>query len=387
MSLLHYVFMFSLCLSDTPRPEPKSIEGDPKSGQALAVISEWEYRCYTGQIFPTGPSVAPTPPEAQVSDVFQQLDRLVPPKQLLKLNVYVHEPSVTALVTKQLAQRYGGNYQPAVCFVQTALPAGGVVVGLDAIGEVLAPPSEGMVRREKPRVKGQPSPLTYAPPFGMAYISGQAEKGDGTLADATKKTMESLFNTLKFLECQPSDVVQIKAFLTPMKDSAVAVKEITAAFGEAVPPPISLVEWKSTLPIEIEMVVWARTKPDAPPIEFLTPPGMNASPVFARVTRINRSKQIFIGGLVGKTDLPSSADEVRDVFATLKRVTAAAGSDLQHLAKATYYVADDEVSAKLNEVRPEFYAPDRPPAASKAMVTGTGHAGRTLTLDMIAVPK
>ncbi len=114
---------------------------------------------------------------------------------------------------------------------------------------------------------------------------------------------------------------------------------------------------------------------------------MKASPVYARVTRINQPGQIFVSGLFGKTEMPSSADEVRDIFATLKRVTEAAGSDLQHLAKATYYVADDDVSTRLNEIRPGFYDPARPPAASKAMITGTGQPGRTLTLDMIAVPK
>ncbi len=367
--------------------EPRSIEGDPKTGQALAVVVEKDHLIYTGQLLPTGPSVSPTPPEDQVADVFRQLDRLLTGNRLVKLNVYVHEPSVTALVTKQLVKRYSGDYQPAVCFVQTALPGGGVVVALDAVVTVAAPPSEGMVRREKPRLKGQPAPLAHLPPLGVVYISGQAEKGDGTLADATKKTMESLLNTIKFLELQPSDVVHVKAFLTPMKDSAIAVKEIAAAFGEEIAPPVSLVEWKSSLPIEIEMVVLSRSRPDAPRIEYLTPPEMKASPVFARVTRVNQPGQIFVGGLFGRTEMPSTAEEVRDVFATLKRVTEAAGSDLQHLAKATYYVADDEISTRLNEVRPEFYDPARPPAASKAVVVGTGQPPRTLTLDIIAVPK
>lgn len=381
------VLMLAMCLSADPRPEPKSIEGDPKTGQALAVVSEWGHLAYLGQILPTGPGVSPTPPEEQVADVFRQLDRLVTPKGVLKLNVYVNEPSIAGLVTKELARRYSGSYQPAVCFVQTTLPGGGVIVALDAVAEAGAPPSEGMVRREKPMVKGRPSPLAFLPPQGTAYISGQAEKGDGTLADATKKTMESLFKTLAFLECRPADVVHIKAFLSPMKDSTSAIKEIVAAFGEEIAPPVSIVEWKSTLPIEIEMVVSSRRRPDAPRIEFLTPPEMKASPVYAKVVRVNQPGQIFVGGLYGKTDMPSSADEVRDIFATLKRVTEAAGSDLRHLAKATYYVADDAVSAQLNTVRPEFYEADRPPAASKAMVTGTGQLGRTLTLDMIAVPK
>jgi len=36
-------------------------------------------------------------------------------------------------------------------------------------------------------------------PGSRVFISGQAEKGDGTLADATRKTLESLERTLGFL--------------------------------------------------------------------------------------------------------------------------------------------------------------------------------------------
>ncbi|MGE3314127.1 MAG: hypothetical protein AB7O26_03345, partial [Planctomycetaceae bacterium] len=61
-------------------------------------------------------------------------------------------------------------------------------------------------------------------------------------------------------------------------------------------------------------------------------------------------------------------------------------SDLKHLAKATYYVTNDDVSGKLTTLRPKYYDPKHPPAASKASVTGVGMEKCTITLDMIAVP-
>lgn len=70
----------------------------------------------------------------------------------------------------------------------------------------------------------------------------------------------------------------------------------------------------------------------------------------------------------------------------LPDILKASGSDMRHLAKATYYVSDNDASAKLNELRPKFYDPQRPPAASKAQVFGVGVADKSLTLDMIAVP-
>jgi hypothetical protein len=55
------------------------------------------------------------------------------------------------------------------------------------------------------------------------------------------------------------------------------------------------------------------------------------------------------------------------------------------LAKATYYVSNSEASGKLNELRPKFYNPQRPPAASKALVKSVGRNEMSVTLDMIAV--
>jgi hypothetical protein len=75
------------------------------------------------------------------------------------------------------------------------------------------------------------------------------------------------------------------------------------------------------------------------------------------------------------------------LFSITERLTAAAGSDLKHLVKATYYVTDNDVSTWHNKLRPSYYAPERPPAASKAMVLGTGREKRTITWDLIAVPK
>jgi len=159
------------------------------------------------------------------------------------------------------------------------------------------------------------------------------------------------------------------------------------------------VEWQSSLPIEIELIVpdlptakqiydaevAGQKLPPREPLEFITPPGMTASPVFCRVVRVNDPRTIFISGLFAKEGA-DGAGQVNDVFAQLQEILKASGSDLRHLAKATYYVSDNDASVKLNELRPKFYDPARPPAASKAQVLGVGLAERSLTIDMIAIP-
>jgi len=152
-------------------------------------------------------------------------------------------------------------------------------------------------------------------------------------------------------------------------------------------PVVHLVEWTSTTPIEIELIVaLPKTEEKLPVVEYLTPPGVTASPVYSRVARVNGGKDVYISGLFGEPDTNGDKQLVA-IFAELQRLAEAAGSDLRHLVKATYYVASDDTNRRLNTIRPDYYDPARPPAASKASVRGVGLATRTVTLDMIAVTK
>lgn len=366
---------------------PKCIEPQAKTGSSLAVVVEGVPLVHTGQTLPDGAGS----PKDEVELVLTALDGRLKAagsklSDAVKLNVYVRDPEVTAVVEQRLEKRFPGAYKPAVSYVTTSLPLGREHVAIDAVA-VSSRTEVKQVWRRPPAEKGQECSAAILPAGPRVYISGQAEKGDGTLTDATRQTMKSLFDTLKWLDLSPADVVHMKAFLTPMKDSRIAVAEMIGAFGDETPPPISLVEWQSSLPIEIELVAAARPKDNAPPCEYLTPPGMTSSPVFCRVVRADSPTSIYLSGLFGSTNEPSSEAEVRELFAITERLTAATGSDLKHLVKATYYVSDNDVSNWHNKLRPMFYDPQRPPAASKAMVHGTGREKRTITWDFIAVPK
>src|SRR5262249_48370837 len=148
-------------------------------------------------------------------------------------------------------------------------------------------------------------PLAVLPAGPVYYVSGQAERGK-TLTESTRKTLASLDETLRYLKCTKGDVVQIKAFVHPMSQIA-DVRKIRGAlgvpdhYGNRFVPPSSLVGWTSKASIEIELVVAAKPTKEKPTaaIEFLTPPGMKASPVFTRVTRINHGKRLYTSGIHG----------------------------------------------------------------------------------------
>jgi enamine deaminase RidA (YjgF/YER057c/UK114 family) len=300
--------------------------------------------------------------------------------RLVKLNLYAASQEAADAAAAE-ARRVWKSAAPAVAVVVGALPVKGALVAADAVAVV--PGDAAGVKLHAGGAFGSAAATLPAGP--RVYVSGQAEKG-ATPAEAARNTLAGLRKTLDWLGCKPADVVQAKAFLTPVASAGAVAKEFAAAFGDGKVPPLAFVEWKSSLPVEIELVAAAPSRAGTEVIEFLTPPGMTASPVYARVTRINAGPTIYTAGLYPPQ--PGTGEEqVAGVFDRLEAVLTRTGSDFRHLAKATYYVSADDASRKLNELRPRYYDPRRPPAASKAVVPGVGMAGRAVMLDMIAVPE
>jgi len=390
-----------------PHTSIRFIEPNDRSGSSIAVSTTNTALVHTAQILPkpvTIPLDGIDVLSLQMKSCFQELESTLREagttlSNVVKLNIYVTADGDGREVESRLSSFLPRGTRPAFSFVTTPLLQPGARIAFDAVAVTNQNPSE--VRRWRRRGDSDLNSPTQLLTSGQTagailpigprlYISGQAEVGDGTLRQATQRTMESLKRTMIHFGIRPADVVQLKAFLRPMSDASTAVAVMEAAFVGSLPPAIVLVEWDSPqAPIEIELIAASPVQPNSkelPSIEFLTPPAMKASPVFARVVRVNHPTTIYLSGLYGTATDPNGGDEVRDLFGTLKRITTENGSDLRHLVKATYYVTTDEVSGHLNTVRPGVYDPERPPAASKAKVRGTGRAGRTITMDLIAVP-
>jgi len=232
------------------------------------------------------------------------------------------------------------------------------------------------------------NPAAISPPRPLIYISGMADTNG--LADATRITLGKLMTALAHLGLTKSDVIQLKTFFQPMSQAAVVRKAIVDFYGGNAPPTV-FVEWSSPAPnppIEIELIAAGKADStnDSESVVFLTPPGTTSTKVFSRVAKINHGEIIFISGLYGMS-AHDGEGEVRELFQSLDKILKRTGSDFEHLVKATYYVTDDIAGNKLNEIRPEFFNPLRPPAASKAKVRGVGVPGKTVMLDMIAVTK
>ncbi len=326
---------------------------------------------------------------AQAKAVVSKLNALLADaksKHLVKLNLYAVDQVAIDAAKEVIAEKFEPTNRPAVSCVISKLPVADALIAADAIATTDS--TDARVVRH-PSLK---SGWATVPAGSRIYISGQAEPG-ANLDEMTRKTLTSLRETLKWMERSDEDIVQLKVFVQPMAKIAEVQTAFKAVFGDRVPPTV-YVEWLGKESIEIELVAWGGKARKAPTVEYLTPPFMKPSPVFCRVTRINQSPSIFVAGLYASTlqTAPSALSpeggerEVKEVFATLESLLKDSSSDLRHLVKATYYCETDAASKKLNELRPKYYDPERPPAASKAMISGSGRAGLGLTLDMIAVP-
>jgi enamine deaminase RidA (YjgF/YER057c/UK114 family) len=209
---------------------------------------------------------------------------------------------------------------------------------------------------------------------------------EGEMAAATRATLEKLGGVLDHLKIDRNDVVHVKLFLADARDVAAPSREVSDFFNRQ-PPPTTWVRWTMKDPVEIELVAQAGNDDNKPAdtVTYHTPPGVKPSPLYSRVAKVHGGRMIHTSGVYAGAHAPDAAGETRLALAALRELVRKSGGDFEHLVKATYYPASDATSAALNQVRPEFYNPARPPAASKAPVTHTGDAESELTLDLIAV--
>lgn len=367
------------------------IEPNVRTGIASAVVVSHAALIHTEQIFaqPDAAGLKRQSAAAQLRNIMEQARSLLTiahASEIVKVNLYAVSDTVAAELWDEFPTVFIQTSQPAVSMVVTHLPVADALVGVDFVACQNAGTQASYARNTQ---------FASLPSGVRIYVSGQAEQSE-SLAEATRNTLESLHRTLEFLGRSDDDIVQLKAFVTPMSDFAVVRAEVQKFFEGKLPPPLVLVEWESTrlVPIEIELIAAGGSYlRDAPSMEFLTPPGMKASPVYCRVCRINHPSTVYVSGLYSTHDRIANPDatangdlEVENIFVALRRILNLAGSDFSHLAKATYYVSTEAASTSLNKLRPALYDPSRPPAASKAFVGSTGIETLGLTLDMIAVP-
>jgi len=378
---------------ETSEPSIQYLPLDAPASMSQAVVVQGLPLVHTRQLLPLdadGKLVDEGSADEQIEQVLNNLEdalliggsRL---DKLVRLNVCALSHPTADRVRELLRKRTNDAVRPAITTVLTPLPHRGALVAVDAVA-VGADKGEAVTLEQCEAVAGddQCADAAVLPPGGVVYLSGQPERG-GLAASAVAQSLSTLLERLEQLNLSPAEVVRLKVFLTPATSADAALSEIKRLFPGQLTPPVVFVEWIASAPVEIELVAQLpATGKAAETVEHYNPPEVKPSPAFSRVALVRSRRQVYISGLSARAAGDGEA-QARDVFAQLKSILAETDGDMLHLAKATYYVSDDDGSRGIDLLRREVLDPERPPAASKVTVHGVGQPDRTLSIDMIAV--
>jgi enamine deaminase RidA (YjgF/YER057c/UK114 family) len=366
---------------------------DAPAGMSQAVVVQGQPLVHTRQLLPLdheGNLVGEGSVDKQIEQVLNNLDAVLNASgsglgKLVRLNVYAIAPPTVDRVREQLSKRLEPDVRPAITAVLTPMPHRKAMVAVDAVAVAAETgPAVSLQRCEAVAGDQDCADAAVMPRGGVAYLSGVPAEG-GLAVSAVNKSMATLWKTLEQLQLSPAQVVQLKVFLRPATSAKDVLRELKKFFPDQITPPVVFVEWIALAPVEIELIAaLPLTDKPAQSVQYHNPPDVRPLPTFSRVTLVRSERQIYVSGLFARS-AGRGEDQARDLFDQLKTILDQTGSDMLHLAKATYYVCDDDAGRGFDRVRPQFFDPQRPPAASKVMVYGVGQAGRTLTMDMIAV--
>ena len=370
-------------------PEVRCVKLGEQQEAPSAVCIQGYPLVFTGQVFAEGRDATQDGFDAEIKLAWTRLEAVLEKagsqkEKIVRLNFCISQESDAAQVVGFVRQQFTKDWLPAISMVVTPLPREKARVAFDAVAYV----EEKAADLTRVRLSDEavtPSDAVVSPPGGLVFFSGQPDKNP--LPAAAENAMKALLETAENLHVEKRDILQIRVFLQPVSEASTVLKVLQQVFPEGTMPPVVFTEWIASAPVEIEMI--ARLPQQAVSgsdlVRFWNPPGVKASPTFSRVTIVQTDRLIFFPGFLSRKD-GSGQEQVDDIFAQLTAGLSLTGSDLQHLAKATYYVVDKEASDAMDAVRKTLYAPDRPPAASKVTIHGVGQAGRTVSMDMIAVP-
>lgn len=385
---------------DTAGSSVQYLAMDAPAGMSQAVVVDCQPLVHTRQLLPLDRDAKPVGEgsiEKQIEQVLNNLEAVLKASgsglgKLVRLNVYAITPQTVDRVRELLSKRLDASARPAITAVLTPMPHRKVLVAVDAIA-VSSEAGSTLALKRCEAVAGDKECADAAvlPRGGVAYLSGVPEES-GVAVPAITKSMTTLCRTLEQLKLSPAHVVQVKVFLRPILSADEALRELKKFFPGQLMPPVVFVEWNALPQAEIELIAQlpAADKP-ARSLEFYTPPEVRPSPVFSRVALVRSEQWIYTSALFAReapnpTTQAGGEAQAKDVFGQLKEILKQTGSDTSHLAKAMYYVCDPFASRGFDVARPAVLDPERPPAASLIMVHGIAKSGRTLSMDMIAVP-
>ncbi len=378
----------------------RMIDPDHSRGTSAAVSVSKTALAHTSLLLPVntaGQVVGDGRIQTQMDFVIANLEKVLELSkssigQVVQMNVCVKHRADLPAARAQIAERFREGTPPAVTFFVGTLPEPDALVGMDVVA-VSAWESineiKTLVHSDVFHRKNSPVHVSIVPWGEAVYLSGWIDRTDDDLPSALDATLAFQESLLASLEGGLDDIVRIRVFLNPKTQQDAVERAIAKFFHDQTRiPPVVYTPWGLDRTPEIEWVARGRASAapsNSPSIEYVNVPGLAASPVFCRATRVRSDSRVYLSGLTGSSG-QSDEQQVRDIFQRLQVVLEKAGSDMNHLVKATYVLGNSDASRALTAVRRELFDSARAPAASGFQAEHPLRPNCAANVDMIAVP-
>ncbi|MCP4855545.1 MAG: hypothetical protein GY903_13725 [Fuerstiella sp.] len=361
----------------------------PESAFSYAVTVERGDLAYTRQIL----AIDADPGDFGAGELIKKLETIAALRDaklsdVVRLNIFLADERkvLRAAAEKMVVDHWPAGKTPALTFIPGRIP-GNVPLACDAV-IALNQESQNVVPITDSEAKSQLKVAAFVAPAArdIIYASGRAMKGKA-YEESVPLAIDALLKDYVFTQgATRNDVLQIRAYIGDLDHWVKAKKLIQQTLAADVAPPIVFIQWARNDSVEIEFITSAPYKAKTTEtVSFKTPKTLKKSPVFSRIALLHSDTLTFMSGMVGSTN-HNPEMQVASLFDELQLRAKAVGSDLRHLVKATYLVSDQHVDQAVNALRPNYYDPERPPAASKIFRKSIGVDGRHLLVDMITVP-
>lgn len=225
--------------------------------------------------------------------------------------------------------------------------------------------------------------------LGILVLSGD------TAADAapdfgrqTAEVLERIDGMLRRLGASRSSLLSVTLWVADMRHLPAVCQAWDGWIGPATPPALTIVEGRLATPgklIEFQAVVQCthqqQESPPMPEIQRLVP---NAHPRFSRIVKYDNL--IFLAGVTARDAQADLAGQCTQVFETIDRLLAEAGSDKHHILSATVWLADIAGFERMNVAWDAWVSEESPPARA-TVEARLAKPGLEIEIGIIAAPR
>lgn len=220
-------------------------------------------------------------------------------------------------------------------------------------------------------------------PRGIAFISGQpasTEQPSSQVMPLIEKSLADLSKAQMALALMAPHVLRATCFVSALGDAAAVEARLRRDFPQAAHSVVQLQRSAPRGLVECELVA-RLAQAVSEPLQFLNPPGLNASPNYAHVALIGARRVVFSGQHLG---ISLQEADARNAFVQLRQTLENSGASIQQVAMSSLFPISPAASDLLRKTRFDFYDKTRPPASTLLLFEGLPQ-NAAFAVDVVAV--